>query len=105
MGAVTPQEKADSIARDINSPRLVSATPVDFGDRFIFVFDIIPHETLPWAKGVEIEAVTASRDSVLIVLNDWKARVLHDINNNRPSPVVQKAIQVHGMKAVRKALG
>jgi len=105
MGAVTPQEKADSVARDIGSPKLVAATPVDFGDRIIFVFDIIPHETLPWSKGVEVETVTASRDSVLIVLNDWKARVLDQINRNMPSPVVQKAIKVHGMKAVRKALG
>lgn len=102
---MTPQEKADSVARDIASPRLIAATPVDFGDRIIFVFDIIPHETLPWTKGVEVEASTASRDSVLIVFKDWKARVLDDINQNRPSAVVQKAIQVHGMKAVRKALG
>jgi len=102
---MTPQEKADSVARDIGSPRLIAATPVDFGDRIIFVFDIISHETLPWTKGVEVEAVTASRDSVLLLMNDWKAKVRDDINHNRPSPAVQKAIQVHGMKAVRKALG
>lgn len=98
------RDQANAIARSLSHYRPVAATPVDGNDRIIFVFDIIPHESLPWTKGIEVEAVTASRDTVSLLMEDWKRGVLHAIATNSPSPVVRRAIAVHGIKAVKKAL-
>lgn len=101
---MTPRDKANSIARELSHYRPVAATPVDLNERIIFIFDIIPHSSLPWTKGIEVEASTASRDTVSLLMEDWKAHVLRDIATNDPSPVVRKAIAVHGINAVKKAL-
>ncbi len=98
------RDKANAIARELQELRPIAATPVDAGDRIIFVFDIIPHESQPWTKGIEIEAESASRDTVLLLMSDWKKKIRTDILMNRPSPPVQQAIAVHGLAAVKRAV-
>lgn len=98
------KDRANSIARELKHYRPVTAEPVDFGDRMIFVFDIIPHETLPWTKGVEIESVTASAETVSMLMEDWKKKIRSDLMMNRPSPPVVRAIEVHGLAAVKAAV-
>lgn len=96
--------KANAIAAELKHLRPVTAQPVDFGERFHFVFDIIPHETLAWSKGIEVEAANASAPAVELLMADWKKKIRVDLLMNRPSPAVQRAIKVHGLAAVQRAV-
>lgn len=98
------KDRIDAIARDLQRYRPVAATPTDGGDRCIFVFDIIPHHTLPWSKGIDVDMASASAESVGMLMEDWKASIRNAIASGAHSPTIQRAIAVHGIKAVREAM-
>ncbi len=98
------RDRANSIASELQHYRPVAVTPTDGGNRVVFVFDIIPHHTLPWTKGIDVDAASASRDSVSLLMEDWKSSVRSAIATGSHSPTIQRAIAVHGIKAVKEAL-
>ncbi len=105
MTLTEAKTKAHALARELNAFNPVAATASPDGRTILIAFDVIPHPSLPWSRAVEVEAEHASYPVVVRLMDDWKQGVRNAIAINDPSPAVRKAIAVHGIRAVKKALG
>lgn len=59
---------------------------------------------LTWTKAVKHDAATATPDSFIALLNEWKNGVRKAIVNGAPSTIVRNMIEAHGINAVLDAL-
>lgn len=96
--------KADSIARYLSHERPEQIIVDDYGDMIALVFTLIPDDTHPWLKAIEIQSDSASPKVVETLLTAWKMQVLGQIAQDECSPVVRAAIAKFGYERVLSAL-
>lgn len=75
----------------------------DAGDRIAIGFEFISdHPT--WTKAFSYDAIHATPDAFITLINEWKNKVRRDIVEGTPSTVVRNLIEAHGAVAVLDAV-
>lgn len=99
-----PKPKGEAICAALKTRGL---SPVwmeaETGDRIAIGFEFVSaHPT--WTKAFSYDAVHATPNAFIALINEWKNRVRKDIVSNQPSPVVRSLIANHGLHVVLDAL-
>lgn len=74
------------------------------GDYLTVSIDFMGGHTPLWLKAVQVPVERATPDAICAEVQAWQARVLTDIGQGRPSPVVRRMIAEHGHAAVVAAM-
>lgn len=74
------------------------------GDHLTVSFDFMGGRAPLWLKAVQVPAERATPDAICAEVAAWQAKVLTDIGQGRPSPVVRRMIAEHGHETVIAAM-
>lgn len=96
--------RIESICRELlrRGFRVMSAK--QDGDAVTVSFDFMGGRTPLWLKAVQVPADRATPDAISAEVRAWQGRVLTDIAQARPSPIVRRMIAEHGHAAVVAAM-
>lgn len=76
----------------------------DHGDKVSVAFELMQGRDPTWHKSVEVPAAMATPDAVEAAILRWQAKVLIDVSEGKPSPIVRRMIAEHGQDWVMAAL-
>lgn len=103
LAALADRAKADAICTRLKAIGLKPVWMEVVAEQIAIGFEFISaHPT--WTKAVRFDAVHATPDAFVGLVNEWKNKVRRDIVQGTPSTVVRNLIAAHGMMAVLDAM-
>lgn len=73
-------------------------------DGFLVTVEFMPGRSPNWMKGVVVKGGPNAPDAADVELGSWQQKILGDIADGTPSPIVRKMIAEHGYRAVLDAM-